>query len=90
MNGLDVQLFCHAPAQLYVCLGEVFNHALLDWHVGLAQRINNVAHQVILICLAEYTVEFDRLVAKTPIEGAKFRLTIVSGGRAVEQTIGLD
>lgn len=37
-----------------------------------------------------YTVKFDRLVAKTPIENARFRLTIVSGGRAIEQTIGLD
>ncbi|MEX0853043.1 MAG: protein-disulfide reductase DsbD domain-containing protein [Bauldia sp.] len=39
---------------------------------------------------ADFTVKFDRLVAKTPIAGARFRLTIVSGGRAIEQTIGLD
>ena len=31
-----------------------------------------------------------RLGAKTPIAGARFRVTIVSGGRAIEQTIGLD
>lgn len=39
---------------------------------------------------AEYTVKFDRLVAKTPIAGARLRVTVVSGGRAIEQTIGLD
>jgi DsbC/DsbD-like thiol-disulfide interchange protein len=37
-----------------------------------------------------YTVKFDRLVAKTPIAGAHLRFTVVSGSRAIEQTIGLD
>jgi DsbC/DsbD-like thiol-disulfide interchange protein len=38
----------------------------------------------------EYTMKFDRLVAKTPIEGATLRFTVVSGGRAIEQTMSLD
>ncbi len=39
---------------------------------------------------ATYTVKFDRLVAKTPIAGATIHVTAVSGGRAIEQTVGLD
>jgi len=39
---------------------------------------------------AFYTVQFRRLAAHTPIDQAAFRVTIVSGDRAVEQTIGLD
>ena len=39
---------------------------------------------------ADYAVKFSRLVAVTPVDAAEFRVTIVSGDRAVEQTIGLD
>ncbi len=38
----------------------------------------------------DYTVTFDRLVAKTPIVGAHLRFTVVSGDHAIEQAIGLD
>ena len=34
-----------------------------------------------------WTVKFSRLGATVPIEGATFRVTLVSGGRAIEQTI---
>jgi suppressor for copper-sensitivity B len=37
-----------------------------------------------------YRVEFDRLTAKSPIEGAAIRITIVAGSRAIEQTVRLD
>ncbi|MEO8669192.1 MAG: protein-disulfide reductase DsbD domain-containing protein [Bauldia sp.] len=40
--------------------------------------------------LAVYRVEFDRLTAKTPIPGAPLTVTLVSGGRAIEQTLTLD
>jgi suppressor for copper-sensitivity B len=39
---------------------------------------------------AVYRVEFSRLGATTPIAGAPFRVTIVSGDRAIEQTLNLD
>jgi DsbC/DsbD-like thiol-disulfide interchange protein len=37
-----------------------------------------------------YRAEFDRLTAKTPIPGSSLKVTVVSGGRAIEQTISLD
>jgi DsbC/DsbD-like thiol-disulfide interchange protein len=36
---------------------------------------------------ATFAVNFDRLVAKTPLEGAAFRVTIAAGNRAVEQIV---
>ena len=39
---------------------------------------------------ASWTVEFSRLGAKSPIPGAAFRLTVVSAGRAIDQTLTLD
>ena len=36
---------------------------------------------------ATYRVTFDRLGAKTPIEGARLRVTLAAGGKAVEQTV---
>jgi DsbC/DsbD-like thiol-disulfide interchange protein len=36
-----------------------------------------------------WTVQFDRLGAHTPIAGAAFRFTIVSGDRAIDQTLTL-
>ena len=39
---------------------------------------------------AVWSVKFSRLGAETPIAGAKFRLTAVSGGRAIDQTIGVE
>jgi suppressor for copper-sensitivity B len=39
---------------------------------------------------AVFKVKFSRLGAETPIEGARFTVTLVAGGRAVEQTLPLD
>ena len=39
---------------------------------------------------ATYSIEFSRLGAKTPIGGNEFRVTIVSGGRAIEDAVTLD
>lgn len=39
---------------------------------------------------ATYSVEFSRLGAKTPIGGNEFRVTVVSGGRAIEDAVTLD
>jgi hypothetical protein len=38
---------------------------------------------------ATWSVKFTRLGAKTPIAGASFRLTAVSGGHAIDQTLAL-
>lgn len=37
-----------------------------------------------------WTVQFSRTGSKIPIDGARFRLTIRSGDRAIDQTVGLD
>ena len=39
---------------------------------------------------AAWTVQFSRLGARTPIAGARLRVTIVSGDRSIEQSVGLD
>lgn len=39
---------------------------------------------------AVWTVKFSRRGAETPINGAELRATIVSGGRAIEQTVAVD
>jgi hypothetical protein len=36
---------------------------------------------------ATFAVTVDRLVAKTPLEGATFRVTIAAGNRAVDQIV---
>ena len=39
---------------------------------------------------ASFIVIFDRTIAETPIAGARFRVTVVAGGRAIEQSLDLD
>jgi DsbC/DsbD-like thiol-disulfide interchange protein len=39
---------------------------------------------------AAYTVEFSRRGSQIPIAGARFRLTVQSAGRAIDQTVALD
>ncbi len=60
----------------------VFVEGPPDWYAGAPVPAGEGA--------GAYTVKFDRLVAKTPIAGAQLRFTVVSGGRAIEQTLGLD
>jgi DsbC/DsbD-like thiol-disulfide interchange protein len=40
--------------------------------------------------MALYDVKFSRTGAKTPIAGVHLRITISAGGKAIEQTVGLD
>ncbi len=60
----------------------VFVEGPPDWYAGKPAPVGEGK--------GEYTVKFDRLTAKTPIKGAHLTFTVVSGGRAIEQTIGLD
>ena len=39
---------------------------------------------------ATYRVTFDRLGAKTPIDGASLRVTLVAEGKAIEQVVPID
>jgi len=38
---------------------------------------------------ASYLVKFSRLGSPVPVAGARFRVTIASGGRAIDQTLAL-
>ncbi len=63
---------------------EVFVEGPADWYAGVPARGGKEGGAVV------FAVKFDRLGAQTSIEDARFRVTIVHGGRAIEQTIGLD
>jgi suppressor for copper-sensitivity B len=62
----------------------VFVEGPADWYAGAPAFVSASAG------VGLYRVEFDRLTAKTPLAGASLRITIVAGGRAVEQTVSLD
>lgn len=66
-----------APADV-----EVFVEGPHDWYAGLPERVSEEDGR------ATYRVTFDRLGAKTPLEGARFTVTLVAADRAIEQTIG--
>jgi DsbC/DsbD-like thiol-disulfide interchange protein len=55
-----------------------------DWYGDAPKLVSTSGNSAV------YRVEFDRLTATTPIKGAALRVTIVSGGHAIEQTIALD
>jgi DsbC/DsbD-like thiol-disulfide interchange protein len=63
---------------------EIFVEGPPDWYAGVPKLVSNAAGR------ATYHFDIDRLTAKTPITGTKLRITLVSGGKAVEQWIGLD
>lgn len=63
---------------------DVFVEGPDDWYAGVPKFRSGDGGQ------AAFDVEFDRLGAKTPIDGASFRVTVVSGDRAIEQSLGLD
>ena len=63
---------------------EVFIEGPDDWFADAPALVGGAEGRAV------YRVAFSRLGAKTPIAGARFRVTIVSAGRAIEQTIGLD
>lgn len=62
----------------------VFVETPPDWYAGapVFSRSNGTG--------AIFTVTFDRKTAKTPIAGSSLRVTAVSQGRAIEQTLTLD
>ena len=62
----------------------VFVEGPADWYGDAPKLVSTSGNSAV------YRVEFDRLTATTPIKGAPLRITIVSRGRAIEQTIALD
>jgi DsbC/DsbD-like thiol-disulfide interchange protein len=63
---------------------DVFVEGPADWYADPPRLVSSDGNH------ATYRFKIDRLTAKTPIAGAKLRVTMVSGKRAVEQWIGLD
>jgi len=62
---------------------EIFVEGPGDWFPGLPERLAEAGDGV-------YRVTFDRLGAKTPIEGASLRVTLIADGDAVEQVVPID
>jgi DsbC/DsbD-like thiol-disulfide interchange protein len=62
----------------------VFVEGPSDWFPDTPELVSDESGRAV------YRVKFDRLTAKTPLAGATLRVTIATGDRAVEQTIGLD
>jgi suppressor for copper-sensitivity B len=63
---------------------EVFVEGPADWSPYRPELVGKSGDYT------TYRVQFSRLGAKTPIDGATFRVTMVADGRAVEDTIPLD
>jgi DsbC/DsbD-like thiol-disulfide interchange protein len=61
----------------------VFVEGPSDWYPDTPMLTSSSGNK------ATFSVNVDRLVAKTPLEGARFRVTIASGGKAVEQVVPL-
>ncbi|MCB1497559.1 MAG: hypothetical protein KDJ86_17395 [Bauldia sp.] len=62
---------------------DVFVEGPADWYAGVPEPSGGGDGSI-------YSVAFDRLGAKTPIDQARFVVTIVAGNRAIEQTVGPD
>jgi suppressor for copper-sensitivity B len=62
---------------------EIFVEGPADWFPGQPERVADAGATV-------YRVTVDRLGSKTPVEGASLRVTLVAGGRAVEQVVPID
>ncbi|MEP5515233.1 MAG: protein-disulfide reductase DsbD domain-containing protein [Bauldia litoralis] len=62
---------------------EVFVEGPTDWYAAVPELVSEGDAPV-------YRVMFDRLGARTPIDGADLRVTIVTPDRAVEQKVRLD
>jgi suppressor for copper-sensitivity B len=63
---------------------EVFVEGPADWYPSVPTFVG--ASGAVLT----YKVDFDRLTARTPISGSSLRVTVISGGKAVEQSVRLD
>jgi len=62
----------------------VFVEGPVDWYADVPSLVSSDGSHGV------YRVTFDRLTAKTPLAGAKLRVTIESAGQAMEQWVGLD
>ena len=62
---------------------EMFVEGPADWFPGQPEQVAEAGE-------ATWRVVIDRLGAKTPIEGASLRVTLVADGKAVEQVIPID
>ena len=63
---------------------QVFVEGPADWYPDVPKLESDKGDAAV------YRFTFDRLGSKTPIAGATIRVTIVSQGRAIEQTLRLD
>jgi suppressor for copper-sensitivity B len=63
---------------------EVFVEGPADWYPNVPKLVSEGGGS------GTYRVTFDRITSKVPIAGTKLRVTIVSGGRAIEQWVLLD
>jgi DsbC/DsbD-like thiol-disulfide interchange protein len=63
---------------------EIFVEGPIDWYPAPPKLFATEGNR------ATFSIEFSRLGAKTPIGGNDFRVTIVSGGRAIEDVVTLD
>ncbi|HZP20596.1 MAG TPA: protein-disulfide reductase DsbD domain-containing protein [Bauldia sp.] len=63
---------------------QIFVEGPGDWYAGVPVLLGEKGK------LATFQVTFDRARAKTPEAGARLRFTIISSGRAIEQTVALD
>ena len=84
-GGTDKRPTFDIAATLPVVSGaEVFVEGPSDWYPGTPTLVASEGSKV------TYRVTFDRLTSKVPISGTKLRVTIASGGRAIEEWVPLD
>lgn len=62
---------------------EVFVEGPPDWFAGVPERLPGGE-------VAIYRVTIDRIGAKSPIAGQSLRVTLASGGKAIEQVVPID
>ena len=62
---------------------EMFVEGPPDWFPGIPDRVEGAIPPT-------YRVEFDRVGAKTPTQGASLRVTLVADGKAIEQLVAID
>ena len=84
-GGTDKRPTFDVAATLPVVSGaEVFVEGPADWYPDTPKLVASEGSK------ATYRVTFDRLTSKVPISGTKLRVTIASGGRAIEEWVPLD
>jgi DsbC/DsbD-like thiol-disulfide interchange protein len=62
---------------------EVFVEGPVDWFPGVPERVTGANETT-------YRVAFDRIGAKSPIDGASLRVTLAADGKAVEATVPIE